>query len=152
VAAALTFPPAAAAAPACHTEDAYEDAGTGLRIVGSAGKQTLTLEARDFGTTFLSLDCNNDGDTNDVAAGDIPPHLLPFPHAFYPTQPKGNAPISIAIPAGTHSGYRGRFIVTLGAGTNTLSIGPQGAVTLDSHSSLLIDVLGGAGADTVNIT
>jgi hypothetical protein len=145
----------AATGPAEAVCDIGPGTALGPEIVGDARRQNLTLElsVSDRGSLIASylLDCNGDGDATDP--GDRI-GVDPGSPTLY-IRLGGNDTITIRYKAGTYDAANilgvssRRFHVTLGPGTNRVTLESETATLRNMEVAL--DVVGGAGADTVNV-
>jgi hypothetical protein len=114
--------------------------GDGDPIRGTAGRQVLTIAYDATGRGSANLDCNGDGDLDDV--GD---------HAGFTVydadiQLKGNDSIAVTV-AGAWSSVRRQLSIVLGPGKNSVAFNLGGAPL--TNSAMIVDLIGGPGFDTV---
>jgi hypothetical protein len=120
-----------------------------LKVVGPGGtKQRVVIDVGDASTT-VSLDCNGDGDFVDASLGDLNAQVFAGSFYSYNVQLGGGDIITINIPSMTSVAKA--LQVTLGPGTNTVTINGAGA-TLSANSRMTIDVAGYTQIDTLNVT
>jgi len=119
-------------------------ATNGQRFAGTAGKQTLVINYFADYETF-SVDCNGDGDFTDIASGD---RLDGGFSGEADIRLGGNDTIVVNVNAAWTDQHR-KLSILLGPGTNNVTFNFT-SQTLTS-SSLLVDLVGGAGTDNVSV-
>lgn len=139
-----------AAAPCAVSEEPDFGGLPRLLVTGPISKQILKITATFNLSTTVELDCNADGDTSDP--GDVQATLGRF--ATFDVSLGGSDTITFEIDEGPQ--LFGAVVnpqITLGPGTNsvTLALGGPGPVDF-LQGTLLVEVFGGSGADTLTVT
>lgn len=149
VAVAVSLVPTAARAACPLTTGDLDGNGTpDLRIVGTAAPQNVLL-VNNAGALSLSLDCNGDGDYVDASLGDLNGAAFPGVEAV-DLQLKGRDTVEYEV-QGAAIGVVQLVTVAFRAGPNRLTVKGASGSSLADRSSLVFDVVGGAGADTVEL-
>jgi hypothetical protein len=144
-AAALSSP--ASALAACAADEIPGGPGsTGINLVitGTPGKQTLILNVSATSTT-VSLDCNGNNQFTD--AGDLNGSVFANDHRVFDIQLGGYDVITFNIAGDLNNSGKNAQIV-LGPGINTVNVTSTAAL-IQGNSRVLVDVVGGAGPDTI---
>jgi hypothetical protein len=141
-------PAAARAACTLTTGDLDGNASPDLRIVGTPATQRVRL-VNNAGALSVFLDCNGDGDFADASLGDLNGLALPGVEAVE-LQLKGRDTVEYEI-QGAVSGALQQLAVTFGVGPNRLTVKGASGASLIDRSSLVVDVAGGPGVDTVEL-
>lgn len=141
-------PAAARAACLLTTGDLDGNGSPDLRIVATPAPQNVRL-VNDAGALSLFLDCNGDGDFADAAMGDLNGLPLPGVEAI-DLQLKGRDAVEYEL-QGAVSGSLHHVAVAFLAGPNRLTVKGASGASLIDRASLVVDVTGGAGADTVEL-
>ncbi len=122
-----------------------------MTILGTLAKQTIFIVANADGTIRTFVDCNGDGDYADAV--DLPGTTYAPASSFYTIDVQGKGADTVILnleDSATYSGLALNPHVTLGPGTNYVTLFTRDA-ELTTKSHLLIDVVGGAGNDWVEI-
>jgi hypothetical protein len=144
-----TVPAHAVTNPCAVTTDLDNSGFPRMHITGSTAKQITTILVNPtVPKATVSIDCNGDGDTADPT--DLPP--ADFNGAFdtYDVQMKGTDTVNFTVVAGTYPGLRLNPQFLMGPGTNALNVTFTGVV-LSANSRVSLEIVGGAGNDTMTL-
>jgi hypothetical protein len=137
----------AAARGACNVNVGDRDGNgtTDLRLIGAGGRQTGLVEIRQDGY-LASVDCNGDGDFAD--AGDVTKSGPDTIESYY--LELGGGDVTTLKLTEALTGAMKNVVAVLPSASNKLTLLSQG-FALQGGTSLMIDIVGGGGAENVTL-